>query len=517
MKKILFSFSLLLACCMVQAQIVFADYSDPDVCEGTEGDYWLTASSFQCTPGLPILHSTDMVHWQQVNYALERLQPVEHYNMVQHGCGVWAPSIRRHGDTYYIYWGDPDFGVWMVKTNDPRGRWSEPVLVMEAKGVIDTCPLWDDDGRCYLVNGWAASRCGFNSVLTVRELSADGTRVVGQPVMVYDGLPDGNHTIEGPKFYKKDGYYYILAPAGGVEKGWQVALRSRSVYGPYESKVVFNKDGIHQGGMVQAPLLSPQEGKTRAGWQFLCFQERGAYGRILHLLDVEWKDGWPMMKVTAPPSSPEGDTVVSAIEAPSGAVGGAGLYQWHANYQDVFGFPTAEGVRVYGHHVSATFKNMWEVPNLFLRKFDGETFADTLCMTITANAVGQQSGFIVMGRDYCRLSVEWTGDHFELSRRGCVNADLGGEETVEKLADVVARTYGAGAKTNHECMVTFRIECRKGALCHLAYSLDGTRFTPLAKPFQAREGKWIGAKYGAFSIAPASGGRGWVDLRMENR
>ena len=500
-----------------QAQIVFADYSDPDVCEGTEGDYWLTASSFQCTPGLPILHSTDLVHWELVNYAVERLLPVEHYNTVQHGCGVWAPSIRRHGDTYYIYWGDPDYGVFMVKTDDPRGRWSEPVLVMEGKGVIDTCPLWDEDGRCYLVNGWANSRCGFNSVLTVRELSADGTRVIGKPVLVYDGQVEGNHTIEGPKFYKKDGYYYILAPAGGVEHGWQVALRSKNVYGPYESKVVFNQDGIHQGGWVAD--------------KFICFQERGAYGRILHLLDVKMKNGFPMMKKTlSPDPSPvkgEGIHAVgsSKTNTPKGSplalygrgVGGEGiLYQWHANYQDAFGFPTPNGVRVYGHNVSAQFKNMWDVPNLYLKKFDGETFADTLHLTITAKADGQQSGFIIMGRDYCRLSVELQNGQFLLKRITCRDADNGGEETEQVLVQVKARKYGAGAKTNYDCHISFGIRCEKGAVCHLSYSLDGQHYTSLPEPFQAREGKWIGAKYGLFSIAPHGSSRGWVDINFNS-
>lgn len=491
MKKIFLLCAIFLCtaiCPDVQAQVVYADYSDPDVCEGTEGDYWLTASSFQCTPGLSILHSTDLVHWQLVNYALERLQPVAHYNTVQHGCGVWAPSIRRHGDTYYIYWGDPDYGVWMVQTNDPRGRWSEPVLVMEGKGVIDTCPLWDDDGRCYLVNGWANSRCGFNSVLTVRELSADGTQVVGNPVLVYDGQTEGNHTIEGPKFYKKDGYYYILAPAGGVEKGWQVALRSKNVYGPYESKTVFHKDGIHQGGWV--------------GDHFVCFQERTAYGRILHLLDVQMKADWPIMSLNKQ-NQPHGPLSV-ATEALK--------YQWHANYQDAFGFPTANGVRVYGHNVSADFKSLWEVPNLYLQKFEGETFADTLHLTITAKADGQQSGFVVMGRDYCRLSVELLDEQFVLKRITCQNADTGGSETEETLASLKARKYGAGAKPNYECHIAFRIRCEKGAVCHLAYSLDGKTFTDLRVPFQAREGKWIGAKYGVFSIAPQTGSKGWVDL-----
>jgi len=473
----------------MQAQIVFADYSDPDVCEGADGDYWLTASSFQCTPGLPLLRSTDLVHWQLVNHALERLLPTAHYDSIQHGCGVWAPSIRRHGDTYYIYWGDPDYGVFMVKTTDPRGRWDDPVLVMAAKGVIDTCPLWDDDGRVYLVNGWAASRCGFNSVLTVRELSADGSRVVGSPVLVYDGQTEGNHTIEGPKFYKKDGYYYILAPAGGVAQGWQVALRSRSVYGPYESKVVFNRDGIHQGGLV--------------GDKFICFQERAAYGRILHLLDVEWKNGWPMMSLGRD----------DRPQAPPAHSDRAIAYQWHANYRDTFGFPTPQGVRVYGHTVGAGYRNLWEVPNLYLKKFEGETFTDTLCMTITAKADGQQSGFVVMGRDYCCLSATLRGDTFELRQTTCTDADRGGAETDRVLATVAARRYGAGAKANSECRLSVCIRCDRGALCHLSYSTDGRHFTSLPEPFQAREGKWIGAKYGVFSIAPAdSGSKGWVDL-----
>lgn len=489
-----------------RAQVVYADYSDPDVCEGADGDYWLTASSFQCTPGLPILHSTDLVHWELVNYALERLEPVEHYNGVQHGCGVWAPSIRRHGDTYYIYWGDPDYGVFMVKTTDPRGRWSEPVLVMEGKGVIDTCPLWDEDGRCYLVNGWANSRCGFNAVLTVRELSADGTRAIGKPVLVYDGQVDGNHTIEGPKFYKKDGYYYILAPAGGVETGWQVALRSKQVYGPYESKTVFNQEGIHQGGL--------------AGDHFVCFQERGAFGRILHLLDVTWQKGWPMMKLSRD-DRPQGALKVASEEL---------LYQWHANYQDAFGFPLNGGVRVYGHSMPADYKNLWEVPNLYLKKMDGvskdgcswgtskgKVLTDTLRMTITARAKGQQSGFVVMGRDYCRLSADFDGKDFILKWVVCKDADKDREEVVKTLATPKTRKYGSGAKTCYECHLCVSVQYDERGLCRFSYSEDGKRFTTLDDDFQAREGKWIGAKYGVFSLAPEGVSKGWVDLIWGDR
>ena len=495
MKRILtaFLFYLCVAVLPSGAQVVWADFSDPDVCEGTEGDYWLTASSFQCTPGLPILHSKDMVHWELVNYALERLLPDEHYAEVRHGCGVWAPSIRRHNDEYYIYWGDPDYGVFMVKTTDPRGRWSEPVMVLEGKGVIDTCPLWDDDGRCYLVNGWANSRCGFNAVLTVRELSPDGTKAIGQPRLVYDGQVEGNHTIEGPKFYKHDGYYYILAPAGGVAEGWQLALRSQNVYGPYESKIVFDKDGIHQGGL--------------AGNHFVAFQERTAWGRILHLLDVEWRQGWPMMKLSKS-DNPWGTYTVADERL---------RYQWHANYHDTFGFLTQKGVRVYGHNVSDDYKSLWEVPNLYLKKFEGETFVDTLRMTISARAGGQQSGFVVMGRDYYCLSADFDGEKFVLRQVICKGADKGGTETGKTIANIPSRSYGKGAKTIYECALWVIVTCDRKGVCRFAFSADGKKFTEIADSFQAREGVWIGAKYGIFSIAPQGTTKGWVDLEIGKR
>lgn len=466
--------------------LVFADYSDPDVCVDDNGDYWMTSSSFQCTPGLPILLSRDMVNWTHVNYAVENLLPVERYADVQHGCGVWAPSIRFHKGIYYIYWGDPDYGIYMVKTTDPKGKWDAPLLVVPGKGLIDPCPLWDDDGKVYLINGWANSRCGFNSVLTMRELSADGTVALGRPVLVYDGQVEGNHTVEGPKLYKKDGYYYILAPAGGVAQGWQLAIRSKNIYGPYESKVVYNADGVHQGGM--------------AGDKFICFRETGAYGRVLHLLDVEWKNGWPMMKA-------RGKKAERPSEQPHSG------YQWHANYNDTFGFPLADGrQRIYGHHVADDHRSLWEVPNLWLKKFEGETFCDTLRLVITAKTEGEQSGFVIMGRDYCGLSAELRNGRFALKRIICKDADKGEAESAEAIGELKTRKYGAGARANYETTLFVAIRCDKGAVCTLSYSSDGKNYKTVAQPFQAREGKWIGAKYGAFSIAPDKTSRGWVDV-----
>ena len=259
MKRLLFStllFHSLLSCAQPSAvwspdngdgsytnPVLYADYSDPDVCAVGE-DYYLTASSFNCVPGLPVLHSKDLVNWQLIGHALKELTPKEIFDQPAHGKGVWAPSIRHHNDTLYIYWGDPDQGIFMVKAplnaQHSTLNWCSPICVVVGKGMIDPCPLWDEDGRCYLINGWANSRAGFNSVLSVRELSADGSRAISQPRIVFDGGQE-NHTVEGPKFYKRDGWYWVMCPAGGVEQGWQLAMRSRSVYGPYEWKRVMWK------------------------------------------------------------------------------------------------------------------------------------------------------------------------------------------------------------------------------------------------------------------------------------
>jgi len=124
--------------------IIYADYSDPDIIKVGD-EFFMTASSFNCVPALPILHSKDLVNWEIINYAIKRL-PDKAFDLPQHGCGVWAPSIRYHDGYFYIFHGDPDRGIYMVRTNDIYGEWEPPVLKKEAKGWIDPCPLWDDDG-----------------------------------------------------------------------------------------------------------------------------------------------------------------------------------------------------------------------------------------------------------------------------------------------------------------------------------------------------------------------------------
>ena len=527
--------------------VINADYSDPDVCIGASGeDFYLTASSFCNIPGLPILHSKDLVNWEIVNYAVKKLLPADRYNVPQHGNGVWAPSFRYNpnNQTYYIYWGDPDLGVFVVTAKDPAGEWTEPKLIIEGKGMIDTTPLWDEDGKCYLVNGWANSRCQFNSVLTVREMSADGMKQIGDPVIVFDGNGTKDRTAEGPKFYKRDGWYWIMCPAGGVPIGHQLAMRSKSPYGPYESKVVLAQgttdcNGPHQGGWIHL--------KSGEDW-FLHFQDKEAYGRVVWLEPVKWVDNWPVMgekqgvkaygkteKYAGQPvlkyKKPNvGKTypVINPVESDefnSPVIGKQ--WQWNANYDQTFGMPTPYGyMRIFCHRQSAGYKNMWEAGNIFTQKTPADNFTATAKLTMTAKDEGQYGGITVFGMDYSSLVLRRVGNEFQLQQITCKAADKGKPETVKVISTfkptavdkidyqpsihcdmyLQMKVQYIGGKTSdgsnkHEAKVTF------------AYSTDGKKFTPCGDTFTMRQGKWVGAKVGIMAAEPAGKKvRGWVDV-----
>lgn len=502
--------------------VIDADYSDPDVCVVGD-DYYMTASSFNCIPGLPILHSKDLVNWEIIGYALKKLEPEEIFNKPSHGNGVWAPCIRHHNGEFYIYWGDPDHGVFMVKTKDPAGEWEAPVCVIPGAGMIDTTPLWDEDGRCYLANGWANSRSRFASVLTVRELNAEGTKAIGDPVIVFDGNGNANRTVEGPKFYKRDGWYWIMCPAGGVPTGFQLAMRSKSPFGPYESKVVLAQgktsvNGPHQGGWVHT-----SQGED---W-FLHFQDKECYGRVVHLQPVTWKDNWPVMGIDKDgdycgdpvlkfrkPKTAAPVVVTNPVESDEFNAPKLGLqWQWHANYDQKFGMPTAFGTyRIYTHKVSDNFVNLWEVPNLLLQKTPTDNFTATAKIRFTSKDQNQLGGIIMMGLDYSALVVKRVGDDFQLQQITCHGADKGKKEDVKVLATLKPT---AKDKIDYQPAIHEDIYLRmivNNGKCRFAYSKNGKKYDAVGEEFKMREGKWIGAKIGFVAIEPAGkANRGWID------
>lgn len=480
--------------------IINADYSDPDAIRIGD-DYYMTASSFNAVPGLPILHSKDLVNWRIINYAIRELEPHEHFTKPQHGGGVWAPSIRSHNGEFYIYYGDPDLGIFMTKTKDPAGEWSKPLLVKEAKGWIDPCPLWDDDGNAYLVHAFAGSRAGIKTILVVNRMSADGTRLLDDGVLVFDGH-DVDSTVEGPKFYKKDGYYYIFAPAGGVPTGWQLVLRSKNIYGPYERRLVLAQgktavNGPHQGGLVDTP---------NGEWWFLHFQDKGAYGRVVHLQPTVWKSGFPVIGVD-PDGDGTGEPVMSfkmpnvgktyPIETPqdSDEFDGATLgpqWQWHANPKAewAFPFPTRGVLRMNSVQLAEGYKNLWDLPSLLLQKLPADEYKATAKLKISPRFEGERFGLVVIGIDYGLIGVTNRGGKLYISHATAKDSDKGTAET-ESSPQLLA---------SNEFLL--RVDVRAGATCIFSFSLDGKSFAPIGEPFKAREGRWIGAKIGFFFTRP---------------
>ncbi|UAB86113.1 glycoside hydrolase 43 family protein [Zunongwangia sp. SCSIO 43204] len=489
--------------------IIHSDYSDPDVTRAGD-DYYMTSSSFNAAPGLPILHSKDMVNWELINYALPKQVPVEHFNTPQHGNGVWAPAFRYHNNEFYIYWGDPDFGIYMVKTDDPAGEWSDPVLVMEAKGAIDPCPLWDEDGKAYLVHAWAGSRAGVKSLLTVHKMSPDGTKVLDDGSHVFDGHND-HPTVEGSKFYKRNGYYYIFAPAGGVSTGWQLILRSKNVYGPYEEKIVLEQgstsvNGPHQGAWVETP--------NGQDW-FYHFQDVDAYGRIVHLQPMDWKNDWPVMgedhdgngigepvMTHIKPDVGQNYPVVTPKETDEFTSDSLGIqWQWNANPNVLWHakLPGNDYLRLFSISQPEEAKNLWDVPNLLLQKFPAPSFTTSSKITLIPEDADKprKAGFIIMGRDYFTLTITEKDGEFYLQRTEAINADQGKEEKIIEEVKLKSNT------------VYVKVEVTApDTMCQFSFSENGRRFKEIGEPFKARVGKWIGAKLGLFSVSPADAKRG---------
>lgn len=469
--------------------IICADYSDPDVVRHGD-DFYMTASSFNCTPGLPVLHSRDLIHWQIINHAVRNL-PSERYQQVQHGCGVWAPAIRHHDGRFWIFFPMPDEGIYVTTAIDPRGRWSPPHLLRKGVGLIDPCPLWDDDGKAYLVHAFAHSRSGIRHRLQVVPMAPDASQLMGEGQVVFE-QPEKHPIIEGPKFLKKDGWYYILAPAGGVEEGWQVALRSRAVFGPYEDRIVLAQgtsavNGPHQGALVDTPT---------GQWWFVHFQDAGPYGRITHLQPVKWQDGWPLMGLEQDEhgvGEPVSEHPVPAFEQKASPVllqdtdnfdtPTLGLqWQWHANHHDDWYSLDAEPGRLRLFAQQAPGGRLSDAPHLLLQKFPCQQFTATTHLSLPQDGTSVSAGLVVVGATYAGLLVSWQGDRLQVQR---VQSDASDELVL--LPD---------ASSCDERVVWLRVEVLGDATCLFSYSGDGESFTSLGGSFQATAGKWIGAKVG---------------------
>jgi beta-xylosidase len=380
---------------------------------------------------------------------------------------------------------------------------------LPGKGIIDPTPLWDDDGRAYLLHGWAKSRAGFNNRLTLRAMAPDATRLLdtqGRTLIDGDRIA-GYKTLEGPKFYKANGYYYVFAPAGGVEEGWQAVFRSRSLDGPFEVRTVLEQgnspvNGPHQGAWVRA-----QDGRD---W-FLHFQDRKAYGRVVHLQPMRWADGWPLIGEDGPRPG-TGQPVMTHAKPVAGAplstpptsdeFDGPALglqWQWNANH-DRRWYSLAEQPGALRLHTQAAPQAAGFVraaPSIVAQKLPAPAFVVDTRITLNHAADGERAGLILNAMQYAWLGLRTHAGVTDLVYTTCTPAIVRCTEVTQVvLAAAPASMY-------------LRMSMADGAVASFSYSTDNATFTAAGAPLAATKGRWVGAQVGLFSVgdkaaAPAS-------------
>lgn len=478
--------------------ILFADYSDPDVIRDGK-DFYLVASTFHFVPGIPVLQSRDLVHWRIVAHVVARMNMSPAYDMVggyRYGGGVWAPAVRFHNGLFYVYFPTPDEGIFVSTAPHMTGPWTEPVAVLPGPGLEDPCPFWDDDGQAYLVH----SRKGAGPLILHR-MSADGKHLLDDGrVIVQD--PVHLKTLEGPKLYKRNGWYYIFAPMGGVSTGDQVVLRSRNIDGPYEVRHVLTQgtttvNGPHQGGWVETP-----DGHS----YFIHFQQRGAHGRIVWLEPMSWKDDWPTMGTT-PPGAQVSQPVLSA---PMPVLDRTDL-TWHPQTSDDFSSATLSPMWEWNHNPDNTRWSLTERKG-FLRLHPSAADQLLHARNTLTETMQDQSLQVTTSLDLTHMT---DGDNAGLSVFDRSTSDIGvvqsgsARHLFTSLKD--EQTPGPAVPTGLD-VLQLRAEVL-GDTATYFYSLDqGKTFLPLGTPVKLAFSWWKGARPALFAYNTLGPSKGFIDF-----
>lgn len=468
--------------------VILSDYSDPDVIR-VGNDFFMVASSFNHVPGVPVLHSRNLVEWRIVNYVFDSI-PFEGFDKVLHGRGAWAPSIRCHGGKFYCLIPFPDEGIYVSETENPFGKWSPLRPLLTGKGFEDPCPMWQD-GKCYVVFAFAKSRAGFNSKLAVFETDVDLKKRASSYTEIYDGH-DISPNIEGPKFYKTGEYIYILAPAGGVGTGWQTALRSKNVYGPYETKIILVQGDSDVNGPHQGALVDLDDKKER--WAFVHFQDMRAFGRVVHLQPVKWINGWPLLGNLHDnnlPGNPvkEGEYPVDVstgykIDCSDGFDGNKLSLIWQTPANRAEGlYEMKRGLKL--NCVPYDFNSIADMPQLFLQKIAHANFTVKAKCKLNLLNDGDEAGFVMFGRSYAYIcAVRRDGRNYLEIREGSIG---GGEDETLCRSQPYDDEY-----------VTFQLTARYEERHRLSYRFTFGR-SAFTRKFYAERGVWTGAKTGIYA------------------
>ena len=350
----------------------------------------------------------------------------------------------------------------MTTAKDAHGPWSPLHLVKRIENWEDPCPLWDDDGQAYL----GRSRHGAGPII-VHKMSPDGRQLLDDGVTVYTGP-----VAEGTKFLKRNGYYYLVIPEGGVGTGWQTVLRSRNIYGPYERRVVLEQgptaiNGPHQGALVD-------------NW-FYHFQETPVLGRVVHLQPVRWQDDWPLMGVDQDGNGVGNPVFQWQMPLPSQPVklqtddefdsATLGLqWQWNHNPQNDHWSLTQHKGFLTLHALPAD--SLKACRNMLTQKMVGYKSESTTLLTAKGNCY---AGLCCIGKQFRAVGI---------CPQGIFTEFAGQKEIIKtgKFDQLYLRITNDCLHNRHQ----------------FYYSTDGQHFTPAGEPFPMRSGYWKGIRNGLF-------------------
>jgi len=283
---------------LITNPVIAGMHPDPSICRVGD-DYYLACSSFEYFPGVPVFHSRDLVHWEQIGNALDRPSQLSLPSSVPSSAGVYAPTLRHHDGRFWLITTNVAAGGTVVfTTTDPAGPWSEPTRVPGVTG-IDPDLAWDDNGDCW---------CTYAGIEQVR-IDPHTGQTFGTPRRLWSGTP-GAQAPEAPHLYRIGGHWYLLIAEGGTERGHAVSIaRGPAPDGPFEpcpANPILSHRGTSRpiqntghADLVEAPdgswwmvLLGVRPRGGTPGWHVL--------GRETYLASVTWADGWPVVGDVAP-------------------------------------------------------------------------------------------------------------------------------------------------------------------------------------------------------------------------
>jgi beta-xylosidase len=469
--------------------VLNADYSDPDVIR--VGDrYYMVASDFHFM-GMQVLESHDLVNWQVVSQVFDRMDYPGWNSNAHYGGGSWAPAIRWHDGLFYVYFCTPDEGLFMSTASEASGPWSPLHCLRQVEKWEDPCPFWDEDGQAYL----GRSQYGAGPII-IHRMSADGRQLLDDGVTVYTGP-----VAEGTKIMKRDGYYYLIIPEGGVCCGWQTVLRSRSIYGPYEKRVVLEQGSTDVNGPHQGALLDTPDGT----WWFLHFQETHPRGRVVHLQPARWHNGWPMIGVDI-----DGNGIGEPVAVWMNPIASAGMYstvfsgnfnsdslywvgqhqralapQWQWCHNPVDSAWTLSEHRGFLTLYALPADSLKTCRNMLTQKTVGYSSLATTTIDCSKLKEGDHAGLLCTGKRFMAVGV--------CRMDGKNSFFLEGDGQCTVLSPCRSNT------------VSLRVSIDSENNSHQFYvSTDGRSFIPVGQPFPLRMGYWKGSRTGIFCYTKAA-------------